>query len=278
MRRWSFAGIESLVLTMIQLGVNIDHVATLRQARYPGVPDPMSGGGEPDPVRAAHEAELGGADGITVHLREDRLHIEDRDVELLRRLVKVKLNLEMAATDEMVGIACGLLPHTSMLVPEGRNEVTTEGGLDVLAQKDRLRDVVAKLKDSGMVVSAFIDPDIKQVEAAAAVGFDVCEVHTGPYAHAFASCGGDLRKQALENQLDLVIQAGGVIRGAGMRFNAGHALNYHNVQLIARLDGIDELHIGHSIVCRAVYVGLRQAVGDMKTLMIDAQRDAQRNC
>lgn len=255
---------------MIQLGVNIDHVATLRQARYPGDPDPMAGGGEPDPVRAAHEAELGGADGITVHLREDRRHIADRDVELLRRLVKVKLNLEMAATDEMVGIACDLAPHTSMLVPEGRQEVTTEGGLDVLGQVDRMRDVVAKLKEGGMIVSAFIDPDIKQVEAAASVGFDVCEVHTGPYAHAFALCGGDLRRDELKYELGLVEEAGRVIRNAGMRFNAGHALNYHNVHLIAGLSGIDELHIGHSIVCRSIYVGLRQAVSDMKALMIQS--------
>lgn len=256
---------------MIQLGVNIDHVATLRQARYPGAPDPIGGGGEPDPVRAAHEAELGGADGITVHLREDRRHIHDRDVELLRRLVKVKLNLEMAATDEMVGIACKVSPHTSMLVPEGRQEVTTEGGLDVLGQMDSMRDVVARLKAGGMIVSAFIDPDVKQVQAAAAVGFDVCEVHTGPYAHAFAMCGGDLRKDELKGQLKLVEEAGCVIGELGMRFNAGHALNYHNVHLIAALSGIDELHIGHSIVCRSVYVGLRQAVADMKALMAAAR-------
>ncbi len=255
---------------MIQLGVNIDHVATLRQARYPGEPDPMGGGGEPDPVRAAHEAELGGADGITVHLREDRRHITDRDVRLLRRLVKVKLNLEMAATEEIVEIARQTKPHTVMLVPEGREEVTTEGGLDVLGQTDRLSEVVAKLKERGMIVSAFIDPDKQQVQAAAKVGFDVCEVHTGPYAHAFAACGGDLRKDELKDQLRLVEDAGCVIRELGMRFNAGHALNYHNVHLIAALAGIDELHIGHSIVCRSVYVGLRQAVADMKALMVRA--------
>ena len=259
---------------MIQLGVNIDHVATLRQARYPGVPDPIAGGGEPDPVRAAHEAELGGADGITVHLREDRRHIHDRDVELLRRLVKVKLNLEMAATDEMVEIARGISPHTSMLVPEGREEVTTEGGLDVLGQTDRMREVVSKLKDAGMIVSAFIDPDIEQVQAAALVGFDVCEVHTGPYAHSFAMCGGDLRKDELKKELSLVEVAGRVIGELGMRFNAGHALNYHNVHLIAALPKIDELHIGHSIVCRSVYVGLRQAVADMKALMNDAHNSS----
>ena len=256
---------------MIQLGVNIDHVATVRNARYPGQPDARAthsgSGSEPDPVRAAHEAELGGADGITVHLREDRRHIHDRDVELLRRLVKVKLNLEMAATDEMVEIARTIEPHTSMLVPEGREEVTTEGGLDVLGSKDRLRDVVASLKDKGMIVSAFIDPNLDQIDAASEVGFDVCEVHTGPFAHAFALAGGDLRNQELQHQLSLVKQAGARIMEQSMRFNAGHALNYHNVHLIAALDGIDELHIGHSIVGRSIYVGLRQAVADMKELM-----------
>lgn len=258
---------------MIQLGVNIDHVATLRQARYPGVPDPMNSGSEPDPVRAAHEAELGGADGITVHLREDRRHICDRDVELLRRLVRVKLNLEMAATDEMVRIARATGPHTAMLVPEGRQEVTTEGGLDVAGQPARMREVVSRLKDAGMIVSAFIDPDPAQVEACADAGFDVCEVHTGPYAHAFMMHGGDMRHSDLGEQLRLVEHAGNAIRGAGMRFNAGHALNYHNVQPIAALEGIDELHIGHSIVCRSVFVGLRQAVREMKSLMTEAARD-----
>lgn len=252
---------------MIQLGVNIDHVATVRQARYPLQTDPSTGGGEPDPVRAAHEAELGGADGITVHLREDRRHIQDRDVELLRRLVKVKLNLEMAATDEMVKIACKTKPHTAMLVPEGRQEVTTEGGLDVAGQMDRMREVVGKLKAGGMIVSAFIDPDLDQVRAAKEVGFDVCEVHTGPFAHSFAMCGGDMRQDELIEALEQVRAAGQLIRELGMRFNAGHALNYHNVHLIAALDGIDELHIGHSIVSRAMYVGIRQAVNDMKALM-----------
>ncbi len=260
---------------MIQLGVNIDHVATLRQARYPGAADPMNTGCEPDPVRAAHEAELGGADGITVHLREDRRHIRDRDVELLRRLVSVKLNLEMAATDEMVEIARRTGPHTAMLVPEGRQEVTTEGGLDVAGQRDRMRDVVARLRDGGMIVSAFIDPDPRQVDACRDVGFDVCEVHTGPYAHAFMRHGGDMRREELLTQLRLVGDAGRAILGAGMRFNAGHALNYHNVRPIAALPGIDELHIGHSIVCRSVFVGLRQAVREMKTLMTGAS--AQKN-
>lgn len=246
---------------MIQLGVNIDHVATLRQARR---------GDEPDPVRAAHEAELGGADGITVHLREDRRHIQDRDVELLRSLVKVKLNLEMAGTDEMVKIATRLKPHTAMLVPEGREEVTTEGGLDVAGQCSTLKKVVKRLKGAGLIVSAFIDPDPAQADAAGACGFDVCEVHTGPYARAFAACGGDFRREELSAELERITVVGSQILSLGMRFNAGHALNYHNVQPVAGLPGIEELHIGHAIVSRAVYVGLREAVRQMKDLMTRA--------
>lgn len=254
---------------MIQLGVNIDHVATVRQARYR---DFGHDDGEPDPVRAAHEAELGGADGITVHLREDRRHVQDRDVELLRRLVKVKLNLEMAATDEMVGIARRIGPHTAMLVPEGRAEVTTEGGLDVAGQRERLTRVVEALKQGGMIVSAFIDPDPAQVDAAAETGFDVCEVHTGPYAQAFAACGGDMRRDELIEALGAVERAGRRIRDLGMRFNAGHALNYHNVRPVAALEGIEELHIGHAIVSRAVYTGVRAAVAEMKRIMIESAR------
>ena len=248
----------------IQLGVNIDHTATLRQARYRDVAPDL---GAPDPVRAAHEAELGGADGITVHLREDRRHIVDRDVELLRPLVKVKLNLEMAATDEMIEIARRIGPHTSMLVPEGRNEVTTEGGLDVASQKPRMRDVVDRLKGGGMLVSAFIDADEAQIDACAELGFDICEVHTGPYAHAWHADGGDFRREPLRHELARVSAAGELIRKAGMRFNAGHALNYHNVEPIAALPGIEELHIGHAIVSRAIFVGLRGAVREMKTLI-----------
>ncbi len=254
---------------MIQLGVNIDHVATLRQARYKGM-DPHAG--EPDPVRAAHEAELGGADGITVHLREDRRHIQDRDVELLRSLVKVKLNLEMAATEEMVSIAERLKPHTVMLVPEGRQEVTTEGGLDVAGQTAEMRETVERLHAAGLLVSAFIDADSAQVDACRLVGFDVCEVHTGPYAHAFSAEGGDFRKKPLSDELSRVAEAGERIRAAGMRFNAGHALNYHNVQPIAALAGIEELHIGHAIVSRSVYTGLKNAVAEMKRLMTEAHR------
>ncbi len=246
---------------MIELGVNIDHIATLRQARRTY---------EPDPVWGAVEAHLGGADGITVHLREDRRHIQDADVRRLRDLTQVKLNLEMAATDEMVGIACGLKPEMAMLVPEGRHEVTTEGGLDVLAQEGRLKDVIARLADAGIVTSVFIDAELPQIEAAARVGASVCEIHTGPYAHAFHARGRDAEAPAVIAELDKIRQAGQRIRELGMRFNAGHALNYYNVQPVARLAGIRELHIGHAIVSRSIFVGLREAVREMKQLMREA--------
>lgn len=246
---------------MIEIGVNIDHVATLRQARMTY---------EPDPVWAAVEAHLGGADGITVHLREDRRHIQDADVRRLRELTQVKLNLEMAATDEMVGIACGLQPEMAMLVPEGRHEVTTEGGLDVLAQEARLKGVILRLADAGVVTSVFIDAELPQIEAAARIGAKVCEIHTGPYAHAFHAQGRDAEAPAVLAELDKIRRAGQAIRHLGMRFNAGHALNYYNVQPVARLAGIRELHIGHSIVSRSVFVGLREAVREMKQLMREA--------
>ena len=246
---------------MIELGVNIDHIATLRQARRTY---------EPDPVWGAVEAHLGGADGITVHLREDRRHIQDVDVRRLRELTQVKLNLEMAATDEMVGIACGLKPEMAMLVPEGRHEVTTEGGLDVLAQETRLKDVIARLADAGIVTSVFIDAELPQIEAAARIGASVCEIHTGPYAHAFHARGRDAEAPAVVAELAKIRAAGQRIRALGMRFNAGHALNYYNVQPVARLSGIRELHIGHAIVSRSVFVGLREAVREMKQLMREA--------
>lgn len=245
------------------LSVNIDHVATVRQARYRRGKDY----GEPDPVRAAHEAEMGGADGITVHLREDRRHITDRDVELLRPLVRVKFNLEMAATEEMIAVAARVKPHSAMLVPEGRNEVTTEGGLNVAGQATRLREVVKRLKEAGSIVSAFIDADAAQVDAAKGAEFDVCEVHTGPYAEAFLACGGDFRMARLSEELAKVARAGERIVSAGMRFNAGHALNYANVGAVAGLGGVSELHIGHAIVSRAVFVGLREAVREMRSAM-----------
>lgn len=247
---------------MIELGVNIDHVATVREARK---------GHEPDPVWAAVEAHLGGADGITVHLREDRRHIQDRDVQRLRELTHIKLNLEMAATDEMVGIACAIRPEMAMLVPEGRHEITTEGGLDVAGQEARLGEVVARLAGAGIMTSAFIDAELNQVEAAARIGVRVCEIHTGPYAHAFFTQGRDTESPAVVAELEKIRKAGAAIRSAGMRFNAGHALNYFNVQPVAALPGIRELHIGHAIVSRAIFVGMREAVTEMKRLMREAQ-------
>lgn len=246
---------------MIELGVNIDHVATLREARRTY---------EPDPVWAAVEAQLGGADGITVHLREDRRHINDSDVRRLKDATQIKLNLEMAATDEMVTIACGLRPEMAMLVPEGRHEVTTEGGLDITGQEARLRDVVARLADAGITTSVFIDAEIPQIEAAARIGARVCEIHTGPYAHAFHDRGRDAGAPAVVAELARIRVAGEAIQASGMRFNAGHALNYANVQPVARLAGVRELHIGHAIVCRAVFVGLREAVREMKGLLREA--------
>jgi pyridoxine 5-phosphate synthase len=246
---------------MIELGVNIDHVATLRQARRTY---------EPDPVWAAVEAHLGGADGITVHLREDRRHIQDEDVRRLRELVHIKLNLEMAATAEMVDIACNLQPEMAMLVPEGRQEITTEGGLDIVAQEARLRGVVARLAGAGIRTSVFIDADPAQVEASARIGARVCEIHTGPYAHAFHAKGRDPESPAVVAELAKIREAGEAVRGLGMRFNAGHALNYFNVQPIAALPGVRELHIGHAIVSRSVFVGLREAVRQMKALLREA--------
>jgi len=247
---------------LIELGVNIDHVATLRQARQTF---------EPDPVWAAVEAHLGGADGITVHLREDRRHIQDEDVRRLRELVHIKLNLEMAATKEMLDIACRVKPEMAMLVPEGRHEITTEGGLDVAGNAAVLGGAIARLNDAGIVVSAFIDAEPAQVDAAARLGVRVCEVHTGPYAHAFHARGRDRESPAVVAELARIRAAGAAIRAAGMRFNAGHALNYHNVQPVAALPEITELHIGHAIVSRSMFTGLREAVRQMKALIREAQ-------
>ncbi len=246
---------------MIELGVNIDHVATVRQARQTW---------EPDPVWAAVEAHLGGADGITVHLREDRRHIQDDDVRKLRDLTQIKLNLEMAATDEMLAIARELRPEMAMFVPEGRHEVTTEGGLDIVGQEARLKACVETLAERGIIVSVFIDAEPAQVEAAARIGARVCEIHTGPYAHAFHAAGRDAESPAVVAEIDKVRLAGEAIRALGMRFNAGHALTYYNVQPIARLAGVRELHIGHAIVSRALFCGMREAVREMKRLMREA--------
>ena len=246
---------------MIELGVNVDHVATVRQARRTY---------EPDPVWAAIEAHLGGADGITVHLREDRRHIQDEDVRRLRELTHIKLNLEMAATEEMIAIATDLRPEMAMLVPEGRHEITTEGGLDIIAQEANITDAIGRLEAAGVRTSVFIDAEAKQVEAAARAGAAVCEIHTGPYAEAFRLQGRDAESAAVLRELAKVRSAGELVRQRGMRFNAGHALNYFNVQPVAALPGVRELHIGHAIVSRALFVGFREAVAEMKRLIREA--------
>ncbi|MEE2681527.1 MAG: pyridoxine 5'-phosphate synthase [Planctomycetota bacterium] len=246
---------------MANLCVNIDHVATVRQARRTY---------EPDPILAAGAACKGGADGITVHLREDRRHVQDADVEALSRIPELNLNLEMAPTDEMVGIACRIRPQMVMLVPEGRLEVTTEGGLDVIGERAKVDSAVGRLLEAGLKVSIFIDADHDQIRAAAAVGASVCEVHTGPYAEAVYGEASDAgRSGAGAAQLARVSEAGALIRDLGMAFNAGHAVNYENVSDLAALPGLGELHIGHSIVSRSVFVGMESAVREMKQL-IDA--------
>ncbi|MEY3632736.1 MAG: hypothetical protein RI937_934 [Pseudomonadota bacterium] len=248
---------------MIELGVNIDHVATLRQARR---------GIDPDPIWAAVEAHLGGADGITVHLREDRRHIQDEDVRRLRTHTQIKLNLEMAATKEMVAIASEIKPEMAMLVPEGRQEITTEGGLDIVGQRKSLASTIRRLRDAGITVSAFVDAELAQIKAAADLGVQVCEIHTGPYAAVFHSQGRDAQAPAVVAEIKKIRRAGEKIQSLGMRFNAGHALNYFNVQPIAALPGVRELHIGHAIVSRSVLVGMREAVREMKRLMREAHR------
>jgi len=233
------------------LGVNIDHVATIRQARRTV---------EPDPVAAAVLAELGGADGITVHLREDRRHIQDRDVRLLRQTVRTHLNLEMAATDEMVAIALDICPDYITLVPERREEVTTEGGLDVAGQQDRMTAVVGQLQGAGIPVSLFIDPDERQIKAAGAIGAKFIELHTGTYAEA-----NDEVTQAKE--LKVLTRACEQALNLKLRVNAGHGLTYWNTRPIAQIHGMEELNIGHSIISRAVLVGLERAVREMKELI-----------
>lgn len=232
------------------LGVNIDHVATLRQARRTV---------EPDPVWAAALAELGGADAITVHLREDRRHIQDRDLDVLRRTVQVKLNLECAIAPEMVSLACRVRPDQVTLVPERREEVTTEGGLDVVSHRAATADAIARLRDAGIAVSLFLDPAAAQIETAAALGAGIVELHTGCYANA--------SEEHCERELVALARAGSLVRGAGLALAAGHGLTYRNVVPVARLDGMGELNIGHSIVARAVLVGFREAVREMKALI-----------
>jgi pyridoxine 5-phosphate synthase len=239
---------------MAILGVNIDHVATVREARKTN---------EPDPVWAATLAELGGADAITIHLREDRRHIQERDLRILKESVAVPINLELACANDVLTIACETTPHQATLVPERREEVTTEGGLDVVGWRSKVGDAVRRLKDAGIIVSLFLDPDESQIEAGAKLGADAIELHTGAYAEA------SLRHRIEETQVALqtLAKAGKQIRDADITLNAGHGLTYRNVKPVAGIDGMHELNIGHSIVARAIMVGLEQAVRDMKRLI-----------
>ncbi|HID22310.1 MAG TPA: pyridoxine 5'-phosphate synthase [Planctomycetaceae bacterium] len=236
---------------MPALGVNIDHVATVRQARRTV---------EPDPVWAAVLAELGGADGITLHLREDRRHIQDRDLRLLKETVQVKLNLEMAAEEEITRIALEVRPDQATLVPEKRQEITTEGGLDVLANRDKIGLCIRRLKDAGIEVSLFVDPDAAQVQAAKELGADAVELHTGRYADAPNHVEQDREYQTL-------VDAGRVALDVGLLLHMGHGLTYRNVSRVAAIPGVSELNIGHSIVARAIMVGFQQAVREMKALV-----------
>jgi pyridoxine 5-phosphate synthase len=235
---------------MAELGVNIDHVATIRQARKTY---------EPDPVAAAVLAELGGADAITIHLREDRRHIQDRDVRILRETLSVKMNLELSVADEIVAIACQIKPQQATIVPERREEVTTEGGLDIVAHKKTTQRAIRLLKEAGISVSLFLDPDPSQIELARELDADAVELHTGQYALAHAA--------AQHQQLVALTNAGKQICDLGMRLHAGHGLNYQNVRPVAQIAGMHELNIGHSIISRAVLVGLERAVREMKLLI-----------
>jgi len=234
----------------IALGVNIDHVATLRQARR---------GKDPEPLQAALTAEMAGADSITLHLREDRRHIQDLDVRTLKGLLKTRMNLEMAVTDEMLRIAAEVRPADCCFVPERRQEVTTEGGLDAAGQESRMKDATAVLVGAGIRVSLFIDPDPHQVEAAARIGAPAIELHTGAYAEAMGS--------AKATELERLAACARLGAGLGLAVHAGHGLNYHNVQPVAAIGEIVELNIGHAIIARAVFDGLAAAVRDMKALM-----------
>lgn len=239
----------------ILLGVNIDHVATLRQARRTRYPDP---------IQAALLAEQAGADGITLHLREDRRHIQERDVEMLKDLLLTRMNLEMAVTDEMLAIAERIRPADCCLVPERREELTTEGGLDVVGQLPRMREACARLAAVGVQVSLFIDPDLAQLDAACAAGAPVVEIHTGQYADA-------LDKEICHAEFERIQKAVVYGKSLGLQVNAGHGLNYQNVQAIAALPGVSELNIGHAIIARAVFTGMADAVAEMKRLMQEAR-------
>jgi len=239
----------------IALGVNIDHVATIRQARRTRYPDP---------VYAALMAEQAGADSITLHLREDRRHIQDRDLRAMKDVLQTRMNLEMAVTDEMLRIATEVLPRDVCLVPERREELTTEGGLDVAGQLERVRDAVARLTETGIRVSLFVDPDPRQLEASVRAGAPVVELHTGAYADAET-------ERTRRTELARIREAAEAGTALGLDVNAGHGLNYHNVQPIARIVEIIELNIGHAIVARAIFDGLSTAVIEMKRLMTEAR-------
>lgn len=239
----------------ILLGVNIDHVATLRQAR---------GTNYPDPIQAALVAEQAGADGITAHLREDRRHIQDRDIYLLQEMIHTRLNMEMAVTDEMIAIASNVKPGTCCLVPEKREELTTEGGLDVAANPDRMKKACHTLAEAGIEVSLFIDPEFKQIDAAVNVGAPVIELHTGCYADADTP-------QKQQDELNRIKQAAEYAYSAGLQVNAGHGLHFHNVDAICKISQIVELNIGHSIIAQAIFSGLDQTVRDLKRVMRDVR-------
>lgn len=240
---------------MIKLGVNIDHVATIRQARKTN---------EPDPVQAAFVAEQAGADGITIHLREDRRHIQDRDVQLLRETITTRMNLEMGMSEEIIKIALALQPEQVTLVPENRQEITTEGGLDVIKASAETKNAVERFQDAGIIVSLFIDPEEDQIEAARESGAEFIEIHTGTYANFWP------QERDLSREIAVITKATAFASDIGLRVNGGHGLTYRNVQPIAAIAGMEELNIGHSIISRAVIDGLDEAVREMKRLMVEA--------
>ncbi|WHL25160.1 MAG: pyridoxine 5'-phosphate synthase [Candidatus Blochmannia vicinus] len=243
-------------MSNLLLGVNIDHIATLRNARNTAYPDP---------IHAAFIAEQSGADSITVHLREDRRHITDRDVEMLRKTIQTAMNLEIAATNEMINIACKLKPHYCCLVPERRQELTTEGGLNIINKSNKLQDIIFKLIDSGIRVSLFIDPDEQQINAAYNIGVPYIEIHTGMYSDARDQTTKNIEYKRIKKSVQFAVDN-------GLKVNAGHGLGYHNVQPIAMLPGIQELNIGHSIISRSIFCGLSKAIKDMKTLLQKSRR------
>jgi len=240
----------------IYLGVNIDHIATLRQAR---------GTRYPDPIQAAIEAEQAGADGVTLHLREDRRHIQERDVAMLSDILQTKMNLEMAVTEEMLTMAEKYRPSDCCLVPEKREELTTEGGLEIAGQLSKMKDACQRMAEANVIVSLFIDPDFSQIDASVECGAPVIELHTGRYADAETA-------DEAEHERQIIINAVEYAHNLGLQVNAGHGLNYHNVDKIAEIPNIVELNIGHAIVARSVFTGFQSAVREMKQLMIEARR------